>query len=54
MAVGIRGLRLWRAAPSGGAGWSECQRPSGRKPRLEGVSTQMGSEAGPGRSHARG
>lgn len=34
--MGVWGLRLWRAAPGGGAGWSECQRPWGRGARLRG------------------
>ncbi|KAG8518521.1 39S ribosomal protein L39, mitochondrial [Galemys pyrenaicus] len=34
MAMGMRGLRLWRATSAGGAGWSEWQRPWGRGARL--------------------
>lgn len=51
MALGVRGLRLWRAAPAGGAGWSEFQRPWGLRERIKGLSARIGPEAGPGRSH---
>lgn len=35
MAMGVRGLRLWRVAPGGSAGWSEFERPwrRGARPR---------------------